>query len=301
MKEPEEICKVPFIGDIINSNFNIPEQILDAYFRLVPQPAEKDQISSTYVGKPNWFNSPHQVSVYGAYPIMIQWEMIEYKMNHSEDDHYKAYQRDTVFEYLKEFAKGFQSGYDNFLTEKIADNDLLSTTETSKAQAIMDFLSSPFASSGFSESHGTNKHIFSGWYEDGKRAGYSYRAWIIILKNHKLFEPFFEKAPVVHSQIEAPSVAKKEFTTARQVLALHYIFEQLEINNIEIDRTSKADFAEFLTAKNNKNLYDAFQNPFATKQKQFRFEDLQFIRTYFEKLGLGKIVKQINDQLEKSK
>lgn len=301
MTEQDDICSVPFMGNILNSNFNIPEQILDAYFRQVPQPVNKNQVSSSYVGKIHRYNSPHQICVYGAYPIMTQWEMLDYKLNHCDDDHYKAYQRDTVFEYLKEFAKGFQHGYNNFINDKITDSHLLSLTETSKAQAIMDFLSSPFDSFGFSESHGDSKHLFSGWYEDGIKAGYNYCAWVIIFKNHNLFEPFFKIAPVIQVEIEASSVAKKDFTTARQVLALHYILEQLELNNSEVDRTVKADFAEFLTGRNNKNLYDAFQNPFVTKGKQFRHDDLQYIRTYFEKLGLSKIVKQINEQLDKPK
>jgi hypothetical protein len=42
---------------------------------------------------------------------------------------------------------------------------------------------------------------------------------------------------------------------------------------------------------------------FATLSKQnkkkFRFEDLQYIRTYFEKLGFNEIVKAINNQLDK--
>ena len=301
MAEQDDICSVPFMGNIINSNFNISEQILDAYYRQVPQPANESQVSLSYVGKINHYNSPHQVSVYGAYPLMTQWEMLDYKMNHCDEDYYKAYQRDIVFEYLKEFAKGFQQGYDNFIVDKITDSHLLSATETSKAQAIMDFLSSPFDSFGFSESHGGLRHIFSGWFEDGIKAGYNYCAWIIIFKNHKLFEPFFKIVPAIQSEVETPSVAKKEFTTARQVLALHYIFEQLELNSSEVDRTNKADFAEFLTGKNSKNLYDAFQNPFITKGKQFRHDDLQYIRTFFEKLGLSKIVKQINEQLDKPK
>lgn len=202
---------------------------------------------------------------------------------------------------MKEFAKGFQNGYDNFISDKITDSHLLSLTETSKAQAVMDFLSSPFDSFGFSEAHGGSGHVFSGWYDDGIKAGYNYCAWIIIFKNHKLFESFFKIIPIVKVEVEAPTVAQKEFTMARQVLALHYIFEELEINNSEIDRTIKAGFAEFLTGKNNKNLYDALQNPFTTKQKQFRYDDLQYLRTRFEKLGLNKIVKKINEQLDKPK
>jgi hypothetical protein len=289
------------MGNIINSNFNISEEILDAYYRQVPQPTDKNQVSSSYIGKINQHNSPYQVNVYGAYPIMTQWEMLDYKMNRCEEEPFKEYQPEIVYKYLKEFAKGFQHGYDNFLNDKITDSHLLSLTETAKAQAIMDFLSSFIDSFGFSESHGGSRHIFSGWFEDGIKAGYNYCAWAIIFKNHKLFDPFFKIAPIIQVEAEAPLIANKEFTTARQVLALHYMLEQLEINNSEVDRTVKADFAEFLTGRNNKNLYDAFQNPFITKGKQFRYDDLQYIRVHFEKLGLSKIVKRINEQLDKPK
>lgn len=80
MCEPDEICNVPFIGNIINSNLNISEQILDVYFGQVPQPSDRNLISPNYIGKINWYNSPHQVSVYGAYPIMTQWKMLDYRM-----------------------------------------------------------------------------------------------------------------------------------------------------------------------------------------------------------------------------
>jgi hypothetical protein len=102
------------------------------------------------------------------------------------------------------------------------------------------------------------------------------------------------------SEVE-PERKNKEFTTARQVLALHFIFEQLQVRSHEIDRTVKAKFVEFLTGKNYKNIYDALENPFISKDKKFRFEDLQFIRKYFEDIGLNEIVKAINNQLERPK
>jgi len=91
----------------------------------------------------------------------------------------------------------------------------------------------------------------------------------------------------------------KDFTTARQVLAIHFILEQLQVRSNEVDRKAKAELSQFLTGKNYKNIYDAFQNPFTTKQKNFRFDDLQYIRPFFEKLGLSEIVKAINNQLDK--
>jgi len=105
----------------------------------------------------------------------------------------------------------------------------------------------------------------------------------------------------IYSGVEYPELQTehKEFTTARQVLAMHFILEQLQVRSNEIDRKAKADLVQFFTAKNHKNIYDAFQDPFITKDKNFRFDDLNYIRTYFEKLGLSEIVKAINNQLDK--
>ena len=80
---------------------------------------------------------------------------------------------------------------------------------------------------------------------------------------------------------------------------MHYLYEELGINQREeISRKAKAAFAELLTIKNYKNLYDSLKDPFMTKEKEFRFDDLQFIRPYFENLGLKNIVKKINRELE---
>ena len=110
-------------------------------------------------------------------------------------------------------------------------------------------------------------------------------------------QPPTETKPEIESQ--PVNEKNKEFTTARQVLALHFIFEQLQIRSTEIDRSLKAKFVEFLTSKNYKNIYDALENPFITKDKNFRFDDLKYIRDYFESLGLSEIVKGINNQLDK--
>lgn len=96
---------------------------------------------------------------------------------------------------------------------------------------------------------------------------------------------------------EIGEILNPDFTTARQVLALHYLLEYRQVKGI--DQTHKARFIEFLTGKNYKNIYDLVRSPLATKQGKFRRADLQFVRTYFENLGLTEIVKMINNQLEK--
>jgi hypothetical protein len=98
-------------------------------------------------------------------------------------------------------------------------------------------------------------------------------------------------------QIEQGDMKKNNATTAQQVLMMHYIFEYCQVKNI--DQTHKANFIEFFTGKNEKNIYDAVRSPLATKKGDFRKRDLQAIRPYFENIGLFEIVKMINNELNK--
>ena len=86
----------------------------------------------------------------------------------------------------------------------------------------------------------------------------------------------------------------KEFTTARQVLALHYLLKYLKVVNV--DRTEVARFIYFLTSKSYTNIYKHLQNPLKLSDKHMK-EDLKFIRKYFESLQIHEIVKMINDEL----
>jgi len=191
-KEIEKICNVPDIEKIIEANWNISDCILDAYYRQTHQPSTPEEIPSCYIGKLHRWNSPYQHIVYGAYVRTFNWEMLEYKMKRVNDKngYYKYYKRDKVFDAFKNYAKGFQFGFDNFLRDKVITPSLLSNNDTLKAQKIMDFLST--SHTGLSEQHSTEVDVFENWFEDGKESGYHYCAWYFIFENHKLFEPYFQ-------------------------------------------------------------------------------------------------------------
>ena len=86
----------------------------------------------------------------------------------------------------------------------------------------------------------------------------------------------------------------KEFTTARQVLAVHYLLKYANVKNV--DKTEITRFIHFLTGKNFENIYKKLQNPFKLNDKSLK-EDLRFIQDYFERLGMIEIVKMINNEL----
>jgi hypothetical protein len=97
-----------------------------------------------------------------------------------------------------------------------------------------------------------------------------------------------------HEEPNEATAMKAEFTTARQVLAIHYLLKYSKA-----DRASNADiarFIEFLTSKNYKNIYKKVCNPLGSRDKELN-EDLRFVRSFFEKLGLTEIVRMINNEI----
>ncbi len=111
---------------------------------------------------------------------------------------------------------------------------------------------------------------------------------------------FFElKAPLVEPLKEG----NKEFTTARQVLAVTYLLDELKVDRNNTSLTEIAKFIQFLTGKeagvtkiNDTTIYKRVKKPLSKTDKATE-SDLQFIRIYFEKLGLQGIVKRINKEI----
>lgn len=116
-----------------------------------------------------------------------------------------------------------------------------------------------------------------------------------------LFAELYPEPIQIEADANEQNSGNPEFTTSRQVLAMHYLFEYCNVVNI--DTTEKARFIQFLTgrevnAKNigNTNIYKKLKSPFPQSEKTL-INDLQFIRTYFEKLGLIEIVSKINKEI----
>ena len=105
----------------------------------------------------------------------------------------------------------------------------------------------------------------------------------------------------IEDQISETITPENEFTTARQVLAMHYLFDYCKIKNV--DNTVKARFIQFLTGKQlnakkiqNTEIYKKVCSPFSQNDNSTS-NDLQFIRKYFEDLGLSEIAKAITNEI----
>ena len=86
----------------------------------------------------------------------------------------------------------------------------------------------------------------------------------------------------------------EEFTTARQVLAVHYLMKYCQVK--DVDKTVIARFIYFLTSKSYVNIYKLIRNPLKGTLPKNN-EDLKFIRKYFEELEMEEVVKMITNEM----
>lgn len=88
-----------------------------------------------------------------------------------------------------------------------------------------------------------------------------------------------------------------DHTTARQVLAVHYLLRAAGLRQSSIDKSSEARLIEFLTGKNYRNIYDRVRDPLKPNDKEAE-KDLKYIKPYFEKLGLSSVIELIEEELK---
>lgn len=101
----------------------------------------------------------------------------------------------------------------------------------------------------------------------------------------------------------ATEETKKDDTTSRQhVIALHYLFEAMEITNY--DRTALARFVQFLNGKEkgaksiiNTSIYAFSKDPFGLSPKELT-KTLEAIRPFFKELGLITPLELLDKKLE---
>jgi hypothetical protein len=105
------------------------------------------------------------------------------------------------------------------------------------------------------------------------------------------------KKAVTPTIIEDIPKKVKPFSTHRQVLAIHYLMKYCQVK--DIDQKVISRFIEFLTSKNESNIYDWVRNPLDGSPQKLK-EDLTYVRKYFEELGMEEIVKMINNEIVQS-
>lgn len=95
------------------------------------------------------------------------------------------------------------------------------------------------------------------------------------------------------------TTTNKDFTTARQVLAITTLLSELNVNSNNSDKTEIARFIQMLTNKElgasriqDTNIYKKYLSGTGKTDKNYT-KDAEFVAGYFESLGLSNLAKKL--------
>lgn len=188
---------IPPIRDLLK-NPNISDNILIEFIKLITPPDEIPYVQHKYSRKVDLRNYPFSSNLYGSYIMNSE----NYTVRLQRKNNVLGMPRLTFKAFLKNFAKGFKSGYFNFDKHIIEENTEVFKTKVDQASIIYDYASMPYPSLlHYHLNESVNKN-YSAMFDNGIKRGYHYRAWYLILKNHKSFEDFFIKSDIEDDSTE---------------------------------------------------------------------------------------------------
>lgn len=106
------------------------------------------------------------------------------------------------------------------------------------------------------------------------------------------------------SKVEPENEQNREFTTARQVLAIYYLLSEVGLDWNTVNKTDIARFSQFLTCKEignskieNTNLYKRWKQLYSKSERKNR-QDLEYVKSHFERMGLHNLATKIQNDMD---
>lgn len=231
--EQSEIVPKELTHGYLLSNFNIDDSIYKYYHlptsSLLSDSEFQKMKDMGFVGNRETALRPYSNIVYGAYYSRsdLVWKLTEAShMQMFIDGKEIKYFADLI-PYFKEYAKGFQDGFNEFDNKQI--NPFLTPFPEKQdyVNKVFEYITKNlFFKQGWANlrtgfTTNLNNEIINA-FEDGQKQGYLYRAWSIVFSNNNLFAPLFQK----YFEALPPQQTTNENETIRYK-AKHYVLAYL--------------------------------------------------------------------------
>jgi hypothetical protein len=144
-------------------------------------------------------------------------------------------------------------------------------------------------------------HLFSEWQKYGFVSTMIYEidrlGSLVNLETLSHSRVFTAESETIDQLQLSPEKRTKGGTRYQNLLALYYLLQHAETN---CHNTKKAEFASFLTGFSENTLRQQWSNIHSKKNENGVDwkADMKTIRRYFEDLGLGQVVRRIDDDLK---
>ena len=210
--EDKNIQIVPegFTHEYLKRNFKIDNNILKYYYSpcvdLISDEEYNKEVDRGYFGNKETMLIPYSYIYYGAYfnRKSLYVKLLSLKEDYVLNGKQIKYYQDLI-PYFKEYAQGFEKGYNEFENECIKKYLNEYSDKTDYTNRIFEFVTKKVlfgysewfnnGNSSFTIKEDTKTGIktITGAFEHGEKQGYFYKAWSIILSNNDLYKPYFDK------------------------------------------------------------------------------------------------------------
>ncbi len=231
--EQSEIVPKELTHGYLLSNFNIDDSIYKYYHlptsNLLSDSEFQKMKDTGFVGNKETALRPYSNIVYGAYYSRsdLVWKLTGAShMQMFIDGKEIKYFADLI-PYFKEYAKGFQDGFNEFDNKQI--NPFLTPFPEKQdyVNKVFEYITKNlFFKHGWANlrtGFTTNQHEeIVAAFEDGQQQGYFYRAWSTVFSNNNLFAPLFQE----YFKTLPPQPINNE-TDIEKYTAKHYLLAYL--------------------------------------------------------------------------
>jgi hypothetical protein len=223
--------EIPPIIDLLK-NPNISEKILFHFDNLTSKSNEKPIDLKNPSIKLEYTQYPFNSKLYNSY--IMSWEStILYK---HRKNNITGYPMLIVEASLRRYARGFRFGYFNFEKDILKEKTQTFKSDENRIQVIFDYACMPYPKMTHQYLDLSCYKNTVKLYKNGIKRGYYYRAWTLVLENHKYFEDLFNKLETKDEIETKDELEKLTFVTTFNEEQLNELW--IELKGIFIDKNT---------------------------------------------------------------
>lgn len=271
--EQSEIVPKELTHGYLLSNFNIDDSIYEYYHlptsNLLSDSEFQKMKDTGFVGNKETALRPYSNIVYGAYYSRsdLVWKLTVASHRQMFIDGKEIKYFADLIPYFKEYAKGFQDGFNEFDNKQI--NPFLTPFPEKQdyVNKVFEYITKNlFFKHGWANlrtGFTTNQHeeILAA-FEDGQQQGYFYRAWSTVFSNNNLFAPLFQE---YFKALPPQPIVKSPFSVLEWATIFYYADETKLLSESPLLKTR---LEQFMSKHQINTTFDNFKTKYYEAKKR---------------------------------
>lgn len=221
--------------DYLLRNFKIDEVIYKYYhlptIKLISDGEFQRMKEGGFIGKKETALKPYSIKIFGAYHSRsdLTWKLTTVCNSKYTIKGNKIKYFIDLIPYFKEYAKGFEKGFNEFENTQIKPYFPMFAEKQDYVNKIFEFITKRlFINHNWASRNGftiNQEYEIVNAFDDGQHQGYFYRAWSTVFSNNNLFAPLFQE----HLKALPPQQIDKQKSEQEAPKTFDEMFEYTEL------------------------------------------------------------------------